>query len=106
MKNQSCQNIPDDGSSAGHRVRRTDFHTCKKAQFRRFLRQTKCCFFLIFFDLRPVAVYAMNGVCVEFGEVGREVAGWDPGLAKPNFPLRIDARLIVQQKTVPKVFLA
>jgi hypothetical protein len=46
----------------------------------------------------------MNGVGVEFGEVGREVAGWDPGLAKPNHLLRIDARLIVQRKTVPKVF--
>jgi hypothetical protein len=74
-------------------------------EFRRSLRQ-KMLFILIFFDLRPVAVYAMNGVGVEFGEAGREVAGWDPGLAKPNLLLRIDARLIVQRKTVPKVSLA
>ncbi len=47
----------------------------------------------------------MNGVGVEFGDVGREVAGWDPGRAIPNLLLHIDARLILQRKTVPKVFL-
>ncbi len=60
-------------------------------------------FIRIFLDLRPVAVYAMNSVGVEFGDAGREVAGWDPGRAKPNPLLRIDARLIVQRKTVPKI---
>jgi hypothetical protein len=61
-------------------------------------------FIRIFLDLRPVAVYAMNSVGVEFGEIGGEVAGWNPGLAIPNLLLLIDARLIVQRKTVPKVF--